>query len=121
MWPLANMGIIEREGFVQNSATEAPRAHPIVGDVRGVGLFMAVELHDPVGNEDFPPGLKIADQVTASTMRMGVFGPRPLGGSTLAFAPPLVFTRAQAERTVEVLDAALSETEAGALPTAVPR
>lgn len=44
-------------------------------------------------------------------MRMGLFGPRPLGGTTLALAPPLIFTRAQAERTVNVLDAALSEVE----------
>jgi adenosylmethionine-8-amino-7-oxononanoate aminotransferase len=49
-------------------------------------------------------------------MRMGLFGPRPLGGTTLALAPPLVFTKAQAERTVDVLGAALSEVEAEGLP-----
>jgi adenosylmethionine-8-amino-7-oxononanoate aminotransferase len=127
---LANIGIIEREGLVQNSATvgaymlellQGLRAHPTVGEVRGLGLFMAVELSDPVRHEDFAPGLHIADQVTGATMQMGMFGPRPLGGSTLVFAPPLIFTKAQAERSVNVLDAALSKVEAGILPKAVAR
>ena len=127
---LANIAIIEREGLVENSATvgaymlellESLRAHPIVGDVRGLGLFMAVELWDPVRHEDFAPGLHIADQVTAVTMEMGMFGPRPLGGSTLVFAPPLIFTKAQAERSVEVLDVALSKVEAKLLPVAAAR
>jgi putrescine aminotransferase len=127
---LANIRIIEREGLVQNSATvgaymlellEELRAHPSVGDVRGLGLFLAVELRDPVRDEDFPPGLHVADQVTAATMQMGLFGPRPLGASTLVFAPPLTFTKAQAERAVEVLDAALSKVEATILPAAMAR
>jgi adenosylmethionine-8-amino-7-oxononanoate aminotransferase len=127
---LANIGIIEREGLVHNSATvgaymlerlEGLRAHPTVGDVRGLGLFMAVELRDPDRNEDFAPGLHVADQVTAVTMQMGLFGPRPLGSGTLVFAPPLIFTKAQAERAVDVLDAALSKVEATILPKAVAR
>jgi adenosylmethionine-8-amino-7-oxononanoate aminotransferase len=125
---LANIGIIEREGLVQNSATvgvymldllDGLRAHPTVGEVRGLGLFMAVELRDPVTHEDFAPDKHVADQVTAVTMQMGMFGPRPLGGSTLVFAPPLIFTKAQAERSVDVLDSALSEVEADILPKAV--
>lgn len=127
---LANIGIIEREGLVQNSATVGAymlellhglRAHPTVGEVRGLGLFMAVELRDPVTLEDFAPDTHMADQVTALTMQMGMFGPRPLGGSTLVFAPPLIFTKAQAERSVDVLDTALSKVEAGILPKAVAR
>jgi adenosylmethionine-8-amino-7-oxononanoate aminotransferase len=127
---LVNIGIIEREGLVENSATvgaymlgllEGLRAHPTVAEVRGLGLFMAVELRDPVRKEDFPPDFHVADQVTAATMRMGLFGPRPLGGGTLVFAPPLIFTKAQAARAVDVLDTALSEVEATILPTAVAR
>lgn len=124
---LASIGIIEREGLVENSAVvgaymldqlKSLRTHPIVGDVRGLGLFMAVELCDPVEHHEFPPELHVADQVTAVTMQMGVFGPRPIGGSTLVFGPPLILTRAQADRCVEALDAALSRVEAGLLATA---
>lgn len=125
---LANIRIIEREGLVDNSAKvgaymlellQRLRAHPTFGDARGLGLFMALELCDPVRHEDFAPELHVADQVTAATMQMGVFGPRPIGGSTLVFAPPLIFTKAQAERSVDVLDAALSKVEAVILPKAV--
>ena len=127
---LANMGIIEREDLVANSASvgaymlellEGLRAHPMIGDVRGLGLFVAVELRDPVRNGDLAPELHVADQVAAATMQEGLFGPRPLGGGTLVFAPPLIFRKAQAERAVQVLDAALAKVEARILPRAAAR
>lgn len=117
---LANITIIEREGLVNNAATigtymlgllKGLRRHPTVAGVRGLGLFMAVELADPARAQGYTPGAGPADRVAEATMRMGLFGPRPLGGTTLALAPPLIFTKAQAERTVNVLDAALSEVE----------
>ena len=127
---LANIAIIEREGLVENSAKvgayllqllQGLRGHPAVGDVRGLGLFAAVELRDPATHEELAPELHVADQVSAATMQMGLFGPRPLGGSTLVFAPPLIFTKAQAERCVDVLDTALSRIESSLLPQAVLR
>jgi adenosylmethionine-8-amino-7-oxononanoate aminotransferase len=117
---LANLRIIEREGLVENSAVVGAymldllkdlRSHPSVCDIRGLGLLMAVEMHDPFLDEDFAPEQRVAEQVTALTLEMGLLGPRPLGGSTLLFAPPLIFTRAQAEQSVEILDAALSKVE----------
>ena len=117
---LANIGIIEREGLVGNAADvgaymlgllDGLRSHPIVGDVRGLGLFMAVELtRDPVRHEDFPPDLQVDNQVAAVAREKGLFV-RPLGG-TIFLGPPLIFTKAQAERTVDVLDGALSSVEA---------
>ncbi len=116
---LANIGIIERDDLVENSATVGAyllgllgglRTHPTVGDIRGRGLFMAVELmRDPLRHEDFPPGAGVDLQVAAAADDMGLVV-RPLGG-TILLAPPLIFTKAQAERTVEVLDAALSQVE----------
>lgn len=116
---LTNLAIIEREGLVENAATvgahlvgllEGLRAHPMVADVRGVGLFAAVELMsgDP-GHDDVPRGASVDDQVAATAFEQGLFV-RPLGG-TILVAPPLVFTAAQAERTAEVLDLALSRVE----------
>jgi adenosylmethionine-8-amino-7-oxononanoate aminotransferase len=127
---LANIAIIEREGLVANSETvgahmlellDGLRAHPIVGDVRGLGLFLAIELRDPVREDDFAPDIHVADQVSAVTMRMGLFGPRPLGGGTLVFAPPLIFTEAQAQRAVDVLDTALTKVEADILQGVMAR
>jgi len=77
--------------------------------VRGSGLFLAVELTDQPQPPNSVPG---PDQVVAGVAReMGVFV-RPLGG-TILIAPPLTFTRDQAERVVEVLDTALTRVEHG--------
>ena len=127
---LANIEIIEREGLVMNAADvgaymlgllDGLRSHPIVGDVRGLGLLMAVELTLPPGlDEDSAPGMAVDNQVAAVAREMGLFM-RPMGG-TILLGPPLIFTRAQAERTVEVLDVALSQVEAGlAIPAAGAR
>lgn len=116
---LANLTIIEREGLVENSATvgahllallEGLRSHPSVADVRGLGLFAAVELalDRPGGSA---PGASMDNLVAATALEHGLFV-RPLGGTVLV-APPLVFTKAQAERTVEVLDRALSAAAPG--------
>jgi adenosylmethionine-8-amino-7-oxononanoate aminotransferase len=116
---LANLGIIEREHLVENAATvgnhmlgllEELRGHPIVGDVRGLGLFMAVELvRDADRRVSFAPEVGVDNQVAAVAREMGLFV-RPFGG-TVFLAPPLIFTKAQAERTVEVLDTALTQVE----------
>jgi adenosylmethionine-8-amino-7-oxononanoate aminotransferase len=117
---LANIGIIEREGLVENAATvgsymigllEELRGHSIVGDVRGRGLFMAVELvQDASSREGFAPELGVDNQVAAIARDAGLFV-RPFGG-TVFLAPPLIFTTAQADRAIEVLDAALTQVEA---------
>ncbi len=116
---VANIKIIERENLVDNALTVGThmidllnglRRHPIVGDVRGLGLFMAVELTQHCNTrEAFPPEMGVDNQVAAIARDMGLFV-RPLGGTVL-LAPPLIFTPAQAERTVEVLDAALTQVE----------
>jgi adenosylmethionine-8-amino-7-oxononanoate aminotransferase len=116
---LANIGIIEREHLVENAATvgsymirllEELRGHPIVGDVRGLGLFMAVELvRDAARHENFAHELGVDDQVAAIAREMGLFV-RPFGG-TVFLAPPLIFTTAQADRAVDVLDEALTRVE----------
>lgn len=111
---LANLEIIDRERLVENSAIvgrhmldllEELRSRPIVGEVRGLGLFMAVELHQA--------GLD--DTVASTALGRGLFV-RPLGG-TILMAPPLVFTVSQAEQAVEILANALDTAERlGPLP-----
>jgi adenosylmethionine-8-amino-7-oxononanoate aminotransferase len=126
---LASIGIIEREALVENAASvgaymigllEGLRTHPIVGDVRGLGLFMAVELaRDATRREAAPPGFDVDSQVAAFAREAGLFV-RPFGG-TVFLAPPLIFTRAQAERAVEVLDGALTQVERHGLSAAASR
>ena len=121
---LANLDIIEREGLVANAAEVGRyllellgglRDHRGVGDVRGLGLFAAVELEP---QEGAPPGaVASADAVVAAIAReRGVFV-RSLGG-TILVAPPLTFTRDQVEQTVSVIDEALATVAARRPPFA---
>jgi adenosylmethionine-8-amino-7-oxononanoate aminotransferase len=116
---LANIEIIEREQLVENAAKVGAyllellgglRSHPIVGDVRGLGLFAALELMpERVRPRGPQPQLAVDSEVAAVAREMGLFV-RPMGGTVLV-GPPLIYTRAQAERTVAVLDAALTRVE----------
>jgi adenosylmethionine-8-amino-7-oxononanoate aminotransferase len=116
---LANIEIIEREQLVENAAKVGAyllellgglRSHPIVGDVRGLGLFAALELMpERVRPRGPQPQLAVDSEVAAVAREMGLFV-RPIGGTVLV-GPPLIYTRAQAERTVAVLDAALTRVE----------
>lgn len=116
---LANIEIIQKENLVSQSADigsfmigllEGLRTHPIVGDIRGLGLFMALEItRDRLRHEDWPSEMAVDNQVAGMAHEMGLLV-RPLGG-TILLAPPLIFTKDQAERTVEVLDQALTAVE----------
>jgi 4-aminobutyrate--pyruvate transaminase len=65
--------------------------HPLVAEVRGVGLLAAVELAaDKQRREPFDPRLRIGERTVAHAMRHGALL-RPLG-DTISFCPPLVST-----------------------------
>jgi taurine--2-oxoglutarate transaminase len=92
--------------------------HPSVGDVRGRGLFWAVELvRDRATKQPFNTQRDkldgkplVIDQVTAKMMQNGV---SCLGWiSHLVIAPPLVITEEELDTAVKVLDDALSVADA---------
>ncbi len=92
---------------------EIEEKHPSVGEVRGLGLFAAVELvkdrstREPFNTEDDKLAGRplVVDQVTAAMMKEGVYC---LGWvSHLIVAPPLIVTREELDYGIEVLDRAL--------------
>ncbi len=97
---------------------EIAQRHPSVGEVRGLGLFAAVELvknrktKQPFNTEDDKVAGRplVVDQVTAAMMKEGVFC---IGWvSHLVVAPPLIVTREELDHGLEVLDRALSVADA---------
>ena len=101
---------------------EIQARHPSVGDVRGLGLFAALELvknrktKQPFNTEDDKMAGRplVVDQVTSAMMKEGVFC---IGWvSHLLVAPPLIVTREELDRGLEVLDRALSVADAKAEP-----
>jgi 4-aminobutyrate aminotransferase len=105
-----------REQFVQNAATvgarlmaalrELQNKHQIIGDVRGRGLMIGVELVRDRKTKD-----RAADERNALVQAMFRRGVLILGAgrNAIRFAPPLVLTADQADAIVHLFDESLSE------------
>ena len=80
-----------------------------VGDVRGRGLAIGLELVDPhTGERDS----RLAAQVVYRAWELGAVV-YYVGGNVLEITPPLVLTEAEAGRAVEILGAAIADAAAG--------
>ncbi len=80
---------------------------PIVGEVRGKGLMIGVELVHPGGRE---PNPEAAAAVMEGTKQRGLLiGKGGLHGNVLRIAPPLSLTEDEADEGFEILHEALEE------------
>ena len=83
--------------------------HPLVGDVRGVGLMGGVELvADKRTGKPFESSLGVGAICTAHAQEDGLLI-RPLG-DTIALCPPLIISAEQIDELFSKLEAALGET-----------
>ena len=83
--------------------------HPLVGDVRGVGLIGAVELvADKATKEGFPPPVKIGIECMNRALDHGLIV-RALGDS-VAFCPPLVINDREIDEMFSKFERALADT-----------
>jgi 4-aminobutyrate aminotransferase len=84
--------------------------HPLIGDVRGRGLMVGVEL---VRNRQTKE--RATDERDAVVSACFAHGLLLLGAgkNAIRFSPPLILTRAQADTAVKIFDEALSEIEKG--------
>ncbi len=116
------LGLLEksrRDGeYLLARLLEMQSRHPSVGEVRGLGLFAAVELvrdrehRIPFNTDDDKLAGRplMAEQVAAAMMKEGVFCVAWV--SHLVIAPPLIVTREELDRGLEVLDRALKVSDA---------
>jgi adenosylmethionine-8-amino-7-oxononanoate aminotransferase len=116
---LANVEIIEREGLVENAATVGTylhgrlsalkEQHPILGEVRGKGLLLAMEIvRDHATREPFAESDGLGDKLTAALVKRGLLC---RAGNVINIAPPLVITPAECDELVTMVDGALGEVE----------
>lgn len=102
-------------------------AHPHVGDIRGRGLFQAIELvHDRATKAPFDAALKLHARVKAEAMAEGLMV-YPMGGTIdgkqgdhVLLAPPFIVSDDQLDaivsRLARAVDTALAQTRALAAP-----
>ena len=117
---LKNIEIMENENLVENSRVVGAylkeqlqglmETHPIIGDVRGLGMMMAVEL---VSNREtkakFPKEVRLASRLTEKFRKHGLIM-RP-DTEILSIAPPLCLTRSEADEIAQAIDLSLGEFE----------
>jgi 4-aminobutyrate--pyruvate transaminase len=83
--------------------------HPLVGEVRGVGMIGAIELvADRDTRTNFDPKLKMAARWAKHMEPHGVIG-RTLFNDSVALSPPLIITTAEVDELLDRMDAALSD------------
>jgi adenosylmethionine-8-amino-7-oxononanoate aminotransferase len=117
---LAVQRVIKRDGLLAkvrtNGAYFAKRLrsaladHPCVGDIRGRGLFMGVELvADKSSRKPFDPSLKLHAKIKSEAMSRGLMV-YPMGGTLdgvngdhVLLAPPFIASQAQLDVIVERL------------------
>ena len=79
--------------------------HGVVGDVRGLGLMIGVELVKPGTNEPDPEAYS---HIAAAALERGLLildcGP---DGNVIRFIPPLIVTTEELDRGIDILDEAL--------------
>jgi adenosylmethionine-8-amino-7-oxononanoate aminotransferase len=108
---LKNLEIIERDGLVQRAADMGARlngglrelaSHPLVGEVRGLGLMAAVELvADKNTHAAYPASARVGPRVVAAARERGLLLRNR--GDVLCLAPPLVVTPEQVDRIVAIV------------------
>jgi putrescine aminotransferase len=117
---LANLDIIEREGLIGRVRRLAPyfarklaalARHPIVGEVRAIGLMGAVELvRDRSTKEPLAADLEVAQRIRSHALSHGVIVRASL--ETVVVCPPLIIERADIDRLIGALDAAIGHVSA---------
>jgi 4-aminobutyrate aminotransferase len=112
---LATIALLEEE-LVENAArmgaylmermSDWPQRFRVVGDVRGLGLMIGMELVQDQRTKEKAPRLR--DKVLGLAFERGLLA-LGAGDSTLRLCPPLVITRDQCDFAIETLEECLKE------------
>jgi alanine-glyoxylate transaminase/(R)-3-amino-2-methylpropionate-pyruvate transaminase len=115
---LAVLDVIDEEGLQENARRvgghflnglrKLQEKHPLIGDVRGMGLMLGVQLvSDPVSRA---PATAQTLEVLEAAREMGVLlGKGGLDGNVLRIKPPMCITREDVDFALDVLDRAFDQ------------
>lgn len=120
---LANLDVLERDGLVEQAAIrgtymherlhKAFDDHPLVGEVRGLGLIGAVEFvatQDPV--RAFEPRQAIGQRVAKRCLELGLITRALPLADTIAFSPPFVVSEGELDEMVAIARRGLDDVTA---------
>jgi len=117
---LATLEVIDQENIQQNAKEvgthlknrllELEQRHRLIGEVRGMGLMLGVELVRDRKTKE-PATTEAADVLELSKDRGLIIGKGGLFGNTLRIKPPMCITKDDADFMADCLDEVLAETE----------
>jgi L-2,4-diaminobutyrate transaminase len=120
---LENLDIIERDGLVAQAAARGARLnealreafddHPLVGEVRGIGLIGAVEFVESRSPaRPFDRSLRVGPRIAKRCLERGVITRALPDADTIAFSPPFVVTEDELDEMVATARAAADDVAA---------
>jgi len=123
---LATLDVIRDERLLENAAElgnfalqrlrEMAARQPLIGEVRGLGLILGVELVRPGAGGGQEPAVEEADAVLYRCLSRGLNFKTTMG-NILTLTPPLILSREQLLRALGILEEAI----AGVTPAACAR
>ena len=119
---MATLDVLEREG-VANAAKvgnammqrlkEWPRKHPIVGDVRGRGLMIGIEIVKDQDTREAASEWRNRIETLAFDRGLLILG---CGETSIRLAPPLIVKQEEADIALDILEESIAEVERQHLP-----
>ncbi len=120
----ATMAVMARERIPERAARMGARLrgrleamkekHPLIGDVRGMGLMQALELVEDRATKKPAPAATAAFS-EACKRRQLLVGKGGLYGNTVRLAPPMLISDDELDHACDLMDQALTEVGGGAL------
>ena len=111
------MDVLEREGidnaarvgeFILERLRGWKHSHPLVGDVRGRGLMIGIELVKDKATREPAAALRNRVETVAFEKGLMILG---CGETSLRLCPPLIVSKEEASVALDILEEALSEVE----------
>jgi 4-aminobutyrate aminotransferase len=118
---LATLDVIEKEGLLQNSKevgdhmlrrmADWSKKHRIVGDVRGRGLMIGVDIVKDQKTKEYGPEYR--DRIVQQAFDRGILF-LGCGPSAIRIAPPLIVKQDEADVAIDVLEESIAAVEKNA-------
>lgn len=115
---LATIECIEKDGLVEQAQvlgehalgrmTEMMSQHPLIGDVRGLGLLLGIELVRD--RETKHRAIDESERVMYRALEKGLSF-KVTAGNVLTLIPPLTVTKEELDKALDIVDACLAEVE----------
>ena len=100
----------EKGAYLRSGLEELQQRHEVIGDVRGVGLLLGVELVRD--RQSCTPHHELGELTTSRCFELGLsmnIRRRPERGAVWRIAPPLTVSNEEIDRALAILDQALKE------------